>query len=120
VDLALSLEQAGANAEAEKLYRQILVERPSSVVTLVQLSDLLARMDRGEEALGLLNDSLAKSPDAAGLHRQAGRLLNGAGRGAEAAQHFREYARLAPRARDAQEAVDLAARLEGAATAPSS
>ena len=78
-----------------------------------------AKRRRGE-AVALLREGLAESPGSPALHRQLGRVLNVSGRGSEAAQHFREYARLAPKARDAQEAVELATRLEGASIAPSS
>jgi tetratricopeptide (TPR) repeat protein len=118
VDLALGLEQAGADAEAEKLYRQLLAERPSSMIGRTQLSDLLARTNRSDEALEVLSSGLDQAPDSAGLHRQIARVLDGAGRKAEAAQHYREYARLSPRARDAQDATERAARLESAAASP--
>jgi predicted Zn-dependent protease len=120
MDLAAGLEQAGATAEAEKLYRQVMAERPTSVAARTELSELLARADRGPEALALLREGLVQSPGSAGLHRQLGRLLNVSGHGAEAVPHLREYARLAPKARDAQDAMDLAARLESASSVPSS
>jgi tetratricopeptide (TPR) repeat protein len=120
MDLAASLEQAGANSEAEKVYREMLASRSDSVAARTELSELLSRTDRRSEAVALLQEGLQQSPDSAGLHRQLARMLNFSGRGAEAAQHYREYARLAPNARDAQEAMELATRLENVASVSSS
>lgn len=120
MDLAASLQQAGADTEAEKVYREILSARTDSTAARTELSELLSRTDRKNEAVALLREGLDQSPQSAALHRQLARMLNFSGHGAEAAQHYREYARLAPKAGDAQEAVELATRLENAASAPSS
>jgi len=72
---ALAAQKAGKEAEAERLYRQIL-EQASPPEALVNLGNLLARQTRREEALALYDQALAVRPDfLEGLFNRAGLLL---------------------------------------------
>ena len=59
---ALTAQKAGREAQAERLYRQIL-EQASPPEVLVNLGNLLARQTRREEALALYDRALAARPD---------------------------------------------------------
>jgi tetratricopeptide (TPR) repeat protein len=120
VDLAVSLDQAKAYPEAEKLYREIITDNPASVAARAQLAELLYRGDRGDEAIQVLNDGITQTPNVPGMRRQLAFLLEKAGRSPEAAKQYREYVRLAPRAQDAREVSERAAQLEGASPTASS
>ena len=72
---ALAAQKSGQEAEAERLYRQIL-EQASPPDVLVNLGNLLARQARREEALALYDRALASRPDfLEGLFNRAGLLL---------------------------------------------
>ena len=72
---ALTAQKAGREAEAERLYRQIL-EQASPPEVLVNLGNLLSRQTRREEALALYDRALAARPDfLEGLFNRAGLLL---------------------------------------------
>src|ERR1700760_4307344 len=61
-DAALAAQKSGQEAEAERLYRQIL-EQASPPEALVNLGNLLARQGRRDEALSLYDRALAARPD---------------------------------------------------------
>jgi len=72
---ALAAQKSGQEAEAERLYRQIL-EQASPPEALVNLGNLLARQGRRDEALPLYDRALAARPDfLEGLFNRAGLLL---------------------------------------------
>ena len=72
---ALAAQKSGQEAEAERLYRQIL-EQASPPEVLVNLGNLLARQTRREEALALYDRALTARPDfLEGLFNRAGLLL---------------------------------------------
>jgi len=74
-DAALAAQKSGQEAEAERLYRQIL-EQASPPEVLVNLGNLLARQGRRDEALALYDRALAARPDfLEGLFNRAGVLL---------------------------------------------
>ena len=74
-DAALAAQKSGQDAEAERLYRQIL-EQASPPEVLVNLGNLLARQTRRDEALALYDRALAARPDfLEGLFNRAGVLL---------------------------------------------
>jgi tetratricopeptide (TPR) repeat protein len=83
-------------------YGYAIVELPESVVTRIEpkpaplsdeeveawLGDLLAHMDRGDEAIPRLEKALAAAPDLALAHSSLGTLLMREGRTADAMTHF--------------------------------
>lgn len=72
---ALAAQKSGQEAQAERLYRQIL-EQAAPPEVLVNLGNLLARQTRREEALALYDRALAARPDfLEGLFNRAGLLL---------------------------------------------
>jgi predicted O-linked N-acetylglucosamine transferase (SPINDLY family) len=72
---ALAAQKLGQEAEAERLYRQIL-EQASPPEVLVNLGNLLARQGRRDEALAMYDRALAARPDfLEGLFNRAGLLL---------------------------------------------
>src|SRR3569833_1641014 len=72
---ALAAQKSGQEAEAERLYRQIL-EQASPPEALVNLGNLLARQGRRDEAQPLYDRALAARPDfLEGLFNRAGLLL---------------------------------------------
>jgi len=72
---ALAAQKSGQEAQAERLYRQIL-EQASPPEALVNLGNLLARQGRRDEALPLYDRALAARPDfLEGLFNRAGLLL---------------------------------------------
>ena len=73
---ALAAQKSGQEAEAERLYRQIL-EQASPPEVLVNLGNLLARQGRRDEALPLYDKALAARPDfLEALFNRAGLLLD--------------------------------------------
>jgi len=72
---ALAAQKAGREAEAERLYLQIL-EQASPPEVLVNLGNLLARQGRRDEALPLYDRAMAARPDfLEALFNRAGLLL---------------------------------------------
>ncbi len=119
-DLAFALDHTGNRAEAETVYRGILAQVPQAAMTRTLLVDNLLGQGRKAEAMTILQEGLQRPSAPPFLHREMGRLLEGSGRAAEAVAAYREYARLAPNAPDAQEMAERATRLEAALTARAS
>jgi tetratricopeptide (TPR) repeat protein len=117
-ELGHALEKAGDTPKAIEAYNRAIELSPDSEMGRNLLADLLFREKRPDEAIALLRAGLDRKPDAAMLHRGLGSILERAGRPSEAAAEYREYARLAPQAADAQSLSERADRLEKQAPAP--
>ncbi len=76
---ATAAHKTGQLAEAEALYRQLLVSEPHQPDALFMLSVLLAANGRGSEAVGLLQTATAVAPDRANIHYFLGVVLQAAG-----------------------------------------
>jgi predicted Zn-dependent protease len=117
-DLALAqqlghaLERSGDTESAAGVYGGILEKAPEAHVTRGRLAEVRIAQGRFDEAIGLFQDGLSRYGSAPLLHRGLASALERAGRDAEAAAAYREYARLAPGAADAQELAARAAALE--------
>ena len=72
---ALRHHQAGRKAEAEKLYRQVLAQRPDHADVLNLLGVLLHQSGRNAEALELIDRSIRLNPQAAIYHNNRGLVL---------------------------------------------
>jgi tetratricopeptide (TPR) repeat protein len=111
-DLAHAAEKSGNEPQAVAAYRRVLEINPGAAVSRGLLAESLFRQGKKEDAITLLQDGIAQNPDAAILQRGLGSVLERSGRTQEAVAAYREYARLAPRASDAKQIRDRAARLE--------
>jgi tetratricopeptide (TPR) repeat protein len=120
--LGVALSSTGANGEAVAVLRSAVDQDPGFVMTRTLLADALYKDGRKDEAFDILRAGLETS-DEAPLHKTLGSLLERSGRIQDAAQAYREYARTAPGASDAQKVLERAAALEkraGVSTQPSS
>ena len=93
---AFAHHQNGALNDAETLYRRVLDDDPNNLNALQLLGLLLHGRDRSPAALDLLERAVVaaerrgdRSPHYAVLHNNLGNALRDAGRGAEAAAHYR-------------------------------
>ena len=89
--------ERGETAQAEAAYREALRVDPDYVPAAVNLSDLLGRLGRENDAQEVLGAALERNPVQADLHHALGLSLVRQKRYAEAEEEFREAARLAPR-----------------------
>jgi tetratricopeptide (TPR) repeat protein len=119
--LGVALAATGANTEAVSVLQGAVEQDPGFAMTRTLLADALYKDGRKDEAFDVLRAGLAKS-DEAPLHKTMGSLLERSGRIQDAAQAYRDYARTAPSASDAQKLLERAAALEkrAAAQAPPS
>ena len=111
-ELGHALQRNGDPEGAAQVYEGILAAAPQANVTRGLLAEVRISQGRFDEAIGLFQAGLAREANAALLHRGLASALERAGRDAEAAAEYREYARLAPGAADAQELAARAAALE--------
>ena len=70
--LATAHHKAGRHAEAERLYRQVLMQNPRHVSALMNLGALQRATGRPREAIALYERSLALAPDHPGLRLNLG------------------------------------------------
>lgn len=87
--------QQGRPAEAERLARDILTDRPSSSMRLL-LAEALEDQGQTAEALSVLEQARSADPANALLHLNLGNLLLEAGRLEEAVSSYRRATDLAP------------------------
>jgi len=80
VNLAMLYNREGKNAEAEKLFREVLATYPELHEVAYNLGLLYAEMDRPEEALRYLGRAAAGIPGGARVHYNYGLMLQRAGR----------------------------------------
>lgn len=96
LSLAIALQKHGRLADAEDLYRQLREAAPDHPGVLHFAGVLAHQMGKGDEALQLINRSLALRPDQAGWHGNLGIVLKARGRLDEALEAYRQAVRLAP------------------------
>jgi tetratricopeptide (TPR) repeat protein len=89
-------QAAGSIAEAEKIYRQILVEQPKHPEVLYELGALLAHRGQNDAAVDLIRRSISAAPQNADAQRNLGLLLAKQGRFDEAYDSLSEAIRLNP------------------------
>jgi predicted Zn-dependent protease len=110
--LAYAAEKTGDRERAIATYRDVLEVEPRADIARGLLAESLLAAGRKDDAIGVLQEGLRRSPEAPVLQRGLGSVLERSGRAAEAAAAYREYARLAPTAPDAAAIAARAARLE--------
>lgn len=111
-ELAVLLEKGGDDEGAAALYQQILDATSEAHITRGLLAEIQMRKGQTEEAAELFRAGIAQHPDAPLLHRGLASVLERSGQLAAAIAEYREYARLAPNASDAQQLRERADRLE--------
>jgi predicted TPR repeat methyltransferase len=94
--LAISLQKNGHLEEAELLYRELDEVAPDHADVLHYSGVLAHQMGRGDEALRLIERSLAIHPEQAEWHSNFGRILQERGQLEEAVEAYRRAVRLDP------------------------
>src|SRR5580700_474356 len=94
---AMQHQQAGRLADAEKLYRQILARHPDSADALHLLGVLCAQLGQHQEGVKLIRQAIAHRPSVSGCHTNLGHALFAGKSFEEAAEAYREAARLNPK-----------------------
>jgi len=110
--LGVAYQQAGNADGAAEAFRRALQNDPRSDTTRALLGEQLLAAGRTDDAIATVREGLDQGSPA--LYRALGSLLERSGRGAEAAEAYREYVRRSPQAADAAGLSDRAAVLEGA------
>ena len=118
--LASMLEKSGDTEGATQLYSEILGQNPGAHITRGLLAEIQLKRGQPEEAVALFRSGVQQYPDVPLLHRGLASALERSGAVSEAINEYREYARLAPNAPDAQQLRERADRLEKQVTAASS
>jgi tetratricopeptide (TPR) repeat protein len=93
--------QAGKVAEAEKLYRKAITMKPDRVETYVTLARLLNTLERGKEALPVLQEGLGRVPGSAPILMERGLVHGDLGRPAMAKADFNAAIQIDPSLVDA-------------------
>jgi predicted Zn-dependent protease len=118
--LASLMEKSGDTEGATKMYSDILESNPGAHITRGLLAEIQLKRGQPEEAVALFRSGVQQYPDVPLLHRGLASALERSGAVTEAINEYREYARLAPNAPDAQQLRERADRLEKQVTAASS
>ena len=104
---ALGHHQAGRHAEAQALYREILIQDPHDPNAL-HLSGVLAQeAGRNEEAVGLISQAIRIYPYGPAFHNNLANALQALGRLEEARGSYLEAIRLQPDYTEAQSSLGL-------------
>ena len=108
----------GDYKDAAMSYGQIVMLQPANHAARGMLADSLLRSGRPDQAIEALRKGVEKAPTVPELQRDLGAMLERAGRPAEAAAAYREYARAFPDAADAAALLRKAEQLspEGASS----
>jgi protein O-GlcNAc transferase len=101
LEQALHCHRAGAPAEAERLYQQVLQADPAQPDALRLLGTLALQTGRHQQALVYLRQAVALQPADAALHCNLGVACKALGRLDEAVACYREALRLQPDFADA-------------------
>jgi tetratricopeptide (TPR) repeat protein len=96
LDQALALHQAGNLPQAEALYRQVLQQWPGQPDALNLLGVIANQVGRGEVAIDLIGQALAKLPNEPDFHGNFAAACQATGRVADSIRHYREAVRLKP------------------------
>ena len=110
-------ERTGDRDAAAATYRDVIAKFPEADVTRSRLAEVLVKDGHTEEAIAVLGQGLAHSPNVPRLHRDLGFALEHTDRSRDAAESYRAYLRLAPNAGDAAEIARRADLLEKKAAA---
>ncbi|WP_420406038.1 tetratricopeptide repeat protein [Nisaea sp.] len=92
----VSAHGAGNLVEAERLYRQVLAERPGQPTALYLLGVVALQVGRADVAVELITQTLRSQPGNAEAHYNLGNAYQALGRNADAERCFQETLRLQP------------------------
>jgi predicted TPR repeat methyltransferase len=95
--IAIKCQKNGHLAAAEDIYRAILEQVPGHADAMHYAGVVAHQQGRSDEALGLIENSVALAPGQADWHSNLGIVLKGRGRLEEAIQAFRRAIDLDPR-----------------------
>jgi predicted O-linked N-acetylglucosamine transferase (SPINDLY family) len=110
LNAAVNLQRAGRLDDAEKVYRQILVQHPDCPDALHLLGVLCAQSGRKPEAIDLIRKAVALHPNVAGYYVNLGHVLLAGGNAEEAARAYSDAVRLNPQ--DSESCINLGIALE--------
>jgi tetratricopeptide (TPR) repeat protein len=96
LESGLSNQRAGRLAEAERIYRQVLVQQPNHVGALHSLGIVAAQAGRLDAAIDLFRRAIAVCTTNAYYHNDLGKTLAAVGRLDEAIASFRQAIGLLP------------------------
>ena len=113
--VAAMLRQANRLADAEQLYRAVLVSDPEHFDSLHAVGVLLLQRNAPQEALAPLQKALALKPQSAEVHNDFGMALASLGRSGDAIAHFERAIALEPRFATAHNNMGNALKAEGRA-----
>jgi predicted Zn-dependent protease len=91
----------GDYKDAALTYGQIILFQPGNHTARTRLADSLLRSGQAAQAVEALRAGIAQAPEVPELQRELGSVLERAGRNAEAAAAYRDYASAFPDAADA-------------------
>jgi tetratricopeptide (TPR) repeat protein len=100
--LASALEQTQDLAGAQKAYESVLKSNPGASASRGRLAEILFNEGKTDDAIALVRSGIALDSSVPLLHRDLGAFLERAGKAQEASAAYREYAKLAPNAPDAE------------------
>jgi Flp pilus assembly protein TadD len=115
-------ERTGDKDGAVATYREVIDKFPESDVARGRLAGMLIQAGKTDDAITVLGQGLARTPNVPHLHRELGFALEHTDRSKDAADSYRAYLRLAPNALDAAEVArraDLLEKKAAAGTPPS-
>jgi Flp pilus assembly protein TadD len=101
IQIARQQRQSGRLAEAEKIYRQILRERPDHVDAIFLLGTLTAQMGRPDVGVELIRRAIQLKPNFSAAHTNLGAVLASMGQFEGAISAFGQVVRLKPGDADA-------------------
>jgi protein O-GlcNAc transferase len=104
----LAHHRAGRLAEAEKIYRQVLSQRPDQAEALHLLGILSAQAGKPGEGIDLIQRAISISPNNAVYHNDFGNVLKADGQIDRAIASYRESIRLKPDLADVHANLGLA------------
>lgn len=107
-----ALEKTGDRQGAADVYRTVLTGFPEAAATRSRLAEVLIQQGNKTEAIALIREGIALTPEAPLLRRSLGAALERANKMKDAAREYREYARLAPDAEDAKALMERANMLD--------
>jgi len=112
-DLALRHHQAGRLHEAERLYRQILVQQPEHADAMHLLGLIAHEVGRNDVAVDLIRQAIALNPNYAEAHSNLGIALKDKGQLDEAIAACRQAIALRPNLSEAHGNLAIALRNQG-------
>jgi tetratricopeptide (TPR) repeat protein len=113
LESAISLHQAGRLAEAEKIYRRILIQQPNHPDALHLLGVVSHQTGQSDAAIDLIQRAIAINPGNAHYHNNLGNALRDKGLSTEAIAAYRNAVQRKPDYPEAHYNLGVALRARG-------